>query len=231
MTNIPVERTVSSILGPMNDVQAKNAPKTLYVCGDESLLNRGPRVAIVGSRSASPDGLRRASVLATFLAERDIVVVSGLAAGIDTAAHLGAMDAGGHTIAVLGTSLDQSYPPENAALQARIAADHLLVSQFASGSRVSPKHFPMRNRTMALLTDATVIVEAGERSGTRHQGWEALRLGRLVFLLESVVKDTSLTWPAEMIKFGAQILTRENLPRMAQNLPAMTVAFDIAQAA
>ena len=154
----------------MNDLLAKYAPNILYVCGDESLLNRGPRVAIVGSRAASADGLHRASFLAYFFAERDIVEVSGLAAGIDTAAHLGAMDAGGHTIAVLGTRLDQSYPPENAALQERIATEHLLVSQFAPGRRESPKLFPMRNRTMALLTNTTVIVEASEKSGTRHQG-------------------------------------------------------------
>ena len=101
-------------------------------------------------------------------------------------AHTAALDEGGHTIAVLGTPLDQVYPKVNAGLQRRIAERDLLVSQFPSGMKVTPKNFPIRSRTMALLSDATVIVEAGERSGTLHQGWEALRLGRLPFLMESV---------------------------------------------
>jgi DNA processing protein len=77
----------------------------------------------------------------------------------------------------------------------------------------------MRNRTMALLSDATVIVEAGEKSGTLHQGWEALRLGRLLFLMESVTKDPSLSWPAEMIHYGAQVLTRENVELALEEIP------------
>ena len=76
--------------------------------------------------------------------------------------------------------------------------EQLVVSQFAPGSAVTPKNFPIRNRTMALLTDATVIIEAGEKSGTLHSGWEAL-LGRLLFLMESVVNDPALSWPKEMI--------------------------------
>ena len=107
------------------------------------------------------------------------------------------MEAGGRTIAVLGTPIDQFYPAENEALQKKIATEQLVVSQFSSGYPITPKNFPLRNRVMALLTDATVIVEAGEKSGTVHQGWEALQLGRLLFLLESVAQDKSLTWPAE----------------------------------
>ena len=102
-----------------------------------------------------------------------MIVVSGLACGIDTAAHTAAIESGGKTIAVLGTPLDDTYPQENQALQSLIMAQHLAVSQFAPGAGTQPKNFPVRNRTMALLTDATVIVEAGEKSGTVHQGWEA----------------------------------------------------------
>lgn len=122
-------------------------------------------------------------------------------------------------MAVLGTPLDQYYPKENRELQDRIAREHLLVSQFPHRYPVQPKNFPIRNRTMALLTDATVIVEAGEKSGSLHQGWEALRLGRLLFILESVASDPALTWPAEMIGYGAQVLSRTNLDAVIQHLP------------
>ena len=152
------------------------------------------------------------------------MVVSGLAEGIDTVAHQTALEAGGKTIAVIGTPLQQSYPASNAALQERMAREQLVVSQFPAGSPFQPRNFPIRNRTMALLTDATVIVEASEKSGTLHQGWEALRLGRTLFLMESVANDPSLSWPAEMIRYGAQVLTRGNLEVSLENVPAVTTS-------
>jgi DNA processing protein len=214
--------TPADVLGPLNEVESKSAPERLYLLGDRALLRFGPRVSIVGSRKASPDGLQRARKLAASLAEHQITVVSGLAAGIDRAAHLGAIEARGRTIAVLGTPLDQFYPKDNKALQEEIGRDHLLVSQFPPGYPAMPKNFPMRNHTMALITDATVIVEAGEQSGTLHQGWEALRLGRLLFLLESVAENPNLSWPSKMIEYGAQVLSRSNLDAVIENLPALT---------
>jgi DNA recombination-mediator protein A len=118
------------LLGPLNEVEQKNVPKTLYVAGDTGILRERARVAIVGSRKASPEGLRRASKLAGLLADRGIVIVSGLAEGIDTAAHTAAIHCGGRTIAVLGTPLDQVFPRQNAALQDQIMREHLAVSQF-----------------------------------------------------------------------------------------------------
>lgn len=217
-----VRRTPTDILGSLTDVERKHAPKELFLTGDLGLLAQGPRVSVVGSRKASAEGLRRARAFAKALVDHGMVVVSGLAEGVDTAAHQGAIDAGGRTIAVLGTPLDQGYPKENVELQARIGREHLLVSQFPSGYRTQPGSFPMRNRTMALLTDATVIVEAGEKSGTVHQGWEALRLGRLLFLLESVANDSQLSWPKELIRYGAQVLSRESLAEALQEIPAVT---------
>lgn len=211
--------TPADVLGELNEVEAKFAPGELYLCGDGNLLRRGPRVSVVGSRRASDRGLRRARALSRAIARHGITVVSGLAAGIDRAAHEAAIDALGRTIAVLGTPLDTFYPRENRELRERIAREHLLVSQFPSGSPTTPRNFPSRDRTMALLTDATVIVEAGERSRTLHQGWEALRLGRLLFLLESVTQDPALTWPTEMIRYGAQVLSSNNLEVMIENLP------------
>ena len=227
-TDTPVRSTLrpDEVLGALNELEVKFATAQLYCAGDVSLLRRGPRVAVVGSRRASPEGLRRAAALARALVNHQMVVVSGLAEGIDTAAHTAAIEAGGSTIAVIGTPLDVVYPKGNAALQARIAREHLVVSEFAEGAAVQPRNFPIRNRTMALLTDATVIVEAGESSGTRHQGWEALRLGRQLFLLESVAKDPALSWPAEMIRYGAQVLSRENLEASLTAIPAVTLPPD-----
>jgi DNA processing protein len=224
-TNV-ITITPLEVLGALNDVEQKNAPKQLFLTGDESLLQRGPRVSVVGSRKASVEGLKRASYLARALVEHNIIVVSGLAEGIDTAAHTAAIEAGGRTIAVLGTPLNECYPRENSDLQAKIIRDHLAISEFPEGYPTTRKNFPLRNRTMALLTDATVIVEAGESSGTLHQGWEALRLGRLLFLMESVANDPKLSWPSKMIGYGAQVLSRANLEESLAEVPAMTVRSD-----
>lgn len=210
------------LLGSLDPIEAKNAPKTLYIAGDLDLLRHGRRVSIVGSRKVSDEGKRRTQALVSKLVENDIIIVSGLAQGVDTVAHQTAIEKGGRTVAVLGTPLDKVYPKSNAALQAEIMAEHAAVSQFPSGYPATPKNFPMRNRTMALLSDATIIVEAGEKSGTRHQGWEALRLGRAVFILENIAEDNSLSWPKEMMGYGAEVLSRSNLPSLVDNLPAYT---------
>lgn len=216
------EYTAEDLLGPLNAVERKNAPERLFVAGDVGLLRIGPRVSVVGSREATPESLARARSLTKALVKRGMVVVSGLAEGIDTAAHEAALAAGGKTIAVIGTPLDEVYPAKNRALQARLMREQLVVSQFPSGYRVQPKSFPIRNRTMALLTDATVIVEAGEKSGTLHQGWEALRLGRLLFIMDSVAKDDSLKWPKDMVGYGAVVLSRENLELVLDEMPEFT---------
>jgi DNA processing protein len=218
-------RSSTDLLGQLNDVEEKHAPRDLYLAGDFTLIERGPRVSVVGSRKATAEGLRRATALADALVGRGIIVVSGLAEGIDTAAHQAALAAGGQTIAVLGTPLDQYYPKENRELQLRLMSEQLVVSQFAVGHPVTPKNFPIRNRTMALLTDATVIVEAGEKSGTVHQGWEALRLGRQLFLLESVANDPGLSWPQKMMHYGAQVLSRNNLADVLSDIPVVTRRF------
>jgi DNA processing protein len=165
----------------------------LHVAGDAELLSRRS-VAVVGSREASPQGLQSARELATELALAGLVVVSGLAMGIDAAAHSSAMHAGGRTIAVVGTPLDRAYPQQHARLQEAIYRDHLLVSPFARGTRTTRAHFPMRNRVMARLSDATVIVEAGETSGTVHQVREAIASGRRVFLAERLFRGGGAMW-------------------------------------
>jgi len=213
------EFTAEDLLGPLNEVEQKNAPGRLYLAGDVELLRCAPRVSVVGSRKASSEGLGRARSLVKALVGRGIVVVSGLAEGVDTAAHKTAIEEGGKTVAVLGTPLDEFFPRKNRELQERMMREQLVVSQYPKGYPSQKKNFPMRNRTMALLSDATVIVEAGEKSGTLHQGWEALRLGRLLFLMESIASNESLSWPSEMIGYGAQVLSRDNLELVLDEMP------------
>lgn len=221
------EYTPDELLGSLNEVERKNAPRKLYAVGEIQLLQHGPRISIVGSRKASEEGVRRTRLLTKALVKRQAVIVSGLAEGIDTVAHETAIASGGKTVAVLGTPLDKAFPARNRALLDRIMEEHLAVSQFPLGYPSGRRSFPMRNRTMALLSDATVIVEAGEKSGTLHQGWEALRLGRLLFLMESVATNRELSWPAKMIGYGAQVLARDNLQDVLYYLPELSVGEEV----
>lgn len=199
------ERSTVELLGPLNAVEQKFAPAVLWTTGDAALLSKHPRVALVGTRHPSEEGQRRTRRLVKELLKVKAVVVSGLAEGIDTVAHTTTMELGGRTIAVLGTPLDDVFPKANAKLQERIGQQHLLVSEFPPSSPVGRGNFPRRNRTMALISDASVIIEAGATSGTISQGWEAIRLGRPLFLLKSLV-DAGLPWPREMIDHGAFVL-------------------------
>src|SRR5713101_497887 len=195
--------TPLELLGPLNDVERKYAPSTLFSAGPIEIPPPSPRVAIIGSRKASAKGLSTAAHIASVLSRKGVVVVSGLAEGIDTAAHQTAIEEGGRTIAVLGTPLNRVYPQKNSQLQSQIMTNHLVVSQFRIGSSIQRKNFVMRNRTMALISNASIIVEAGETSGSLHQGWEALRLGRPVFIWKDVVSNDALGWPREMMRYGA----------------------------
>lgn len=214
-----VRMTPEDLLGTLNDVERKHAPPALFVVGDPRHFSAGSRVAVVGTRKPSADGVRRAQVLTQRLVEHGMIAVSGLAEGIDTVVHTTALDAGGRTVAVVGNGPDKFFPTSNRGLQERIAQEHVLVSQFPPGTPPTRGTFPQRNRTMALLCDATIIVEAGESSGTLHQGWEALRLGRPLFLFESLTKRADLTWPAQMIEYGAQVLSKENLETVLEAMP------------
>ena len=195
--------TLEELLGPLNDVEKKHAPKELYVSGSLPAPLPGPRLSVIGSREASIEGLETAGKIVKTLVRNDAIVVSGLAKGIDTKAHRTAIEEGGYTIAVLGTPLDRVYPRENYKLQDLIMRQHLAVSQFPSGHQTRPRDFVIRNRTMALISDASIIVEAGDSSGSLHQGWEALRLGRPLFIWNTLMNDPSLSWPMKMLEYGA----------------------------
>jgi len=193
----------SEILGrPLNEIEKKYAPKELYISGSMRIPLPGPRVAIIGTRHPSEQGVKDAVEITRKLVEYGVIIVSGLARGIDTVVHKTAIEHGGKTIAVLGTPLNRVYPRENESLQELIMREHLAISQYPIGCVTKPKHFVLRNRTMALISDASIIIEAGETSGVISQGWETLRLGRPLFLWKLLV-DRNLDWVNDMMKYGA----------------------------
>jgi len=187
---------------------AKHPIEFLYYRGVWELTETRS-VAVVGARKPSPEGVARATKLARALAERGFTVVSGLASGIDTAAHGAALAAGAPTIAVIGTPLSDCYPRENRDLQERVAREHLLISQvpvLRYRKQKPPQNryfFPERNITMSALTEATVIVEASDTSGTLTQARAALQQGRKLFILNSCFERPELSWPARFEQQGA----------------------------
>lgn len=168
----------------------------VWLAGDLDVL-RQTAVSVVGAREVSEEAAARARKMGRLLAEAGVTVVSGLAHGVDTHALTAAINAGGRVAAVIGTPINQAYPAANAGLHETIYRRHLLISQFAEGSRVFKTNFPARNRLMASLTLGTVIVEASDSSGTLHQAVECTRLKRWLFVLKSVVDDPFLKWPAQ----------------------------------
>jgi DNA processing protein len=179
----------------------------VYAAADLDVLT-APCIAIVGTREVSEQGSKRANWLAARLAEAGVTIVSGLAKGVDAAAHQGALDVKGRTAAVIGTPLNKAYPIENAHLQEMIYRDHLLVSPFAEGEAVYKSNFPARNRVMAALTDGTVIIEASDTSGTLHQAAECTRLKRWLFISQAIVDDPNIKWPAKFLTYERAVVLR-----------------------
>lgn len=180
----------------------------LYFQGDWDLTTTRS-VAVVGTRKPSTDGAARTRQLVRELVRDKFTIVSGLAEGVDTAAHEATLEYDGRMIGVIGTPLSHSYPRTNIDLQQRIANNHLLISQVpveryeAQNFKWNRLFFPERNKTMSALTEATVIVEAGETSGTLIQAREALKQGRKLFILNSCFERTDLTWPERFQREGA----------------------------
>lgn len=180
-------------------------PPLLYLRGDVHLLD-GTLVAVVGSRNASAYGLRMARWLGRGLAGRGVTVVSGMARGVDGAAHEACLDAGGGTVAVLATGLDQVYPRRHEKLQGRIAHQGLLVSEFPPGVTAESHHFPRRNRILAALCVGIVVVEAAERSGALITARIAMELGRDVMAVPGPVDARLSQGTNALIRDGAQLV-------------------------
>jgi len=204
-TNIMINSTFDY---PSKLRDAAEPVEVLYYSGNLDLIS-SPSIAIVGSRKPSNEGLKRATQLVKLLIKDGYTIVSGLAEGIDTQAHTMAIKYGGKTIAVIGTPLNEFYPRSNKTLQEYIAKEFLLVSQvpfIRYGQQTyhgNKLFFPERNKTMSAITEATIIVEASDTSGTLIQARAALQQGRKLFILQSCFENPKITWPAKFEALGA----------------------------
>ena len=177
-------------------------------------------VSVVGTRRPSAQGIADAHRLVKNLVDDGFTIVSGLASGIDTVAHTTAIESGGQTIGVIGTPISETYPKENAELQKRISRDYLLISQIPvlryslQGPHGNRLFFPQRNITMSALSEATIIVEADEMSGTLVQARAALEQKRKLFILDRCFLDGVATWPEKFIeKGGIRVAGYEDIRR------------------
>src|SRR3984885_863387 len=181
-------------------------PPVLWVLGDAKLLAR-PSIAVVGTRHPTPYGTGMAEVLARDLASRRMVVLSGMARGIDTAAHRGALAAGGSTVAIWGTGVDVIYPKENKSLAENIlVAGGAIVSEYRLGTFPAPQNFPKRNRIISGISIGVLVVEAGENSGTRVTARCALEQNRDVYAVPGSVTHKNAWGPNTLIKQGAKLV-------------------------
>lgn len=185
--------------------RSPNAPFALFVAGDPSLLWH-PAIAIVGSRAATPGGRDNAAAFARAIAGAGFVVASGLAAGVDAAAHQAALDIGGLTIAVLGTGADVAYPRAHAALHGRIAETGAIVSEHLPGTGARAEHFPSRNRILAGLSLGTLVIEAAERSGALITARQAAEAGREVFAVPGSIHNPLARGCHRLIRDGAALV-------------------------
>lgn len=205
-----------SVLSPdypsrLRDV--REAPALLYYQG--TLDPRDQGVCVVGSRQADNAALKVATCVSAALADAGLTVVSGLAAGVDAAAHTAALGAGGRTVAVMGTGLDKTYPPQHAGLRQRIVeAGGMIMTQFEPGAAVTRASFPMRNAVMSGYGITTFVVAASEHSGTRSQAANAVKHGRGVILARRVAESTS--WGQEMAHSGQALVAERTTDILEQ---------------
>ncbi len=208
--------------------QLHDAPAVLALKGDAALL-KSRAIAVVGARNASANGRRIAEDLAAGLAKAGIVVVSGLARGIDTEAHQGAMRTG-RTIAAIAGGIDMIYPPENAALQEQIGRAHLLMAEAPIGTAPLARHFPKRNRIIAGLVSGIVVVEAAVKSGTMLTARLGVEAGREIFAVPGSPLDERCRGCNDLIRQGAHLT--ETIADIFTNLPdqpGKSMAFSVIQ--
>lgn len=201
--------TIEDDIYPLSLREIPGPPAVLYLAGDPAYLHRHA-LAVVGTRRATAYGQRMASEIAADLARAGFGVVSGMARGIDTAAHRGALRAGGWTVAVLGSGLDIIYPPENKGLAAEITAHGVVISEFPPGTMPLPGNFPRRNRLISGLSLGTVVVEAGEKSGALITADLALDQGKDVFAVPGPVTSHASRGTNKLIKQGAKLVENVN---------------------
>ena len=198
--------TLDDLAYPPHLKQIYDPPLSLYVRGDVNVLSQ-PGIAVVGTRHPTPYGSGMAERLAIDLSARGLAIFSGMARGVDTAAHRGALAAKGKTAAVFGTGVDVLYPKENSRLAEQIlASGGALISEFALGTFAAPQNFPIRNRIISGMSIGVLVVEAAEYSGTRITARCALEQGRDVFAVPGNVTNKNSWGPNTLIKQGASLV-------------------------
>ena len=199
-------------------------PPLLFVRGDSQCLHQ-PALSIVGSRHATPQAMRITRDFAAALAQKDVTVISGMAGGADTAAHQGALQAMGTTVAVWGTGIDRVYPARNKNLAAQIVAHGCIISEFPLGTRPSPGNFPRRNRLIAALSQGTLVVEAATESGSLITARLAGEMGREVMAIPGSIDNPLSKGCHTLIKQGAKLV--ENLEDILQECPRLLQKKDL----
>jgi len=202
------DNEVLSIYDPLYPAQLKeidNPPPLLFIRGNKTLLTQ-PQIAMVGSRNPSPLGKQTAIDFAQSLVHHGFTITSGLALGIDAASHQGALNAGGHTIAVAGTGLDRVYPARNKTLATAIASTGLLISEFPPGTAAKANHFPRRNRIISGLCIGLLVVEAAKKSGSLITARMALEANREVFAIPGSIHNPLARGCNALIKEGAKLV-------------------------
>ena len=186
--------------------ETRDPPPVLFAAGNRAALAQLPRVAIVGARKASRYGMKQAAIIAETLARHDVTVISGLATGIDAAAHEGALAGGGITVAVLGNGCDEIYPRRNWRLAERIVSNGLVMSELPTRMPALPRNFPRRNRIVTGLCAVTLVVEAAERSGSLVSARLALDEGREVMAVPGLVTNPQARGCHRLIREGALLI-------------------------
>lgn len=209
-------------------LEIADPPPLLYAKGDPALL-RQPAFAIVGSRNATAQGRRDAAAFARTLSEAGWCIVSGMALGIDAAAHEGALAGRGKSIAVVGTGLDRVYPPSNRPLALRLAQEGLLLSEFPLGTPARAENFPRRNRLISGLARGVLVVEAALRSGSLITARLAAEQGREVFAMPGSIHSPLSKGCHRLIKEGARLVesAEDILEELGGTLPAAPEATDV----
>ncbi|WP_432723735.1 DNA-processing protein DprA [Jeongeupia wiesaeckerbachi] len=197
--------TLGDAAYPARLLDLPDPPVLLYLKGRTALL-QGTMLGVVGSRGATPQGIDNAKAFSAALSGAGLGIVSGLAAGIDAAAHLGGLDGEGRTVAIVGTGLDRVYPASNRALAHRIAEDGLLISEFPLGAPPKAEHFPRRNRLIAALSHGVLVVEAALGSGSLITARQAVELGREVFAIPGSIHSPQSRGCHRLIKDGAKLV-------------------------
>ena len=202
-----------------------SAPGILYYSGQVAIAeNHGdvPTIAIVGTRKPSEYGLRWAQKISTCLASKGYTIVSGMAQGIDTAAHIACLEAGGRTIAAVGTGVDLVYPPQNQSLWADIQQHGLIVSEYVAGTPPDRLHFPARNRIIAGLSRVTIVIDAPARSGALITAYQANDFGRDVYVLPGSIDNPNSLGGLGLLSRGAQlILGLDHLIELLSTIPQL----------